>query len=125
MKTIKILIFISLLGTSCSSMFHVIDGYCVSNEYDNNQLFCNPGCDNLFIEYVKSIRWNSKNIIVEQLLSNNKQNWYLIVAKDDSLKCLCNDSLLGPFTVNEMDSVLTLRDIDTLKMKKKIWRTSE
>ena len=110
-----------LIVTSCSSMFHVIDDYCVSNEYNNNQLFCNPGCDNLFIEYVKSIRWDTKKIVVEQLLPDGKQNWYFIVAKDSTLKCNCYDTLLGPFTGQEKDSVLKVKKIDISKMEEKEW----
>lgn len=111
------------LGTSCSSTFHVIDDYCVSNEYDNNQLFCNPGCNNMFVEYVKSIRWNTKNILVEQLLPDNRQNWYLITAKDETLNCNCYDTLYGPFSQGKRDSILAVRGIDTLKMERKVWRT--
>jgi len=123
MKTNKLLIVGLLVMTSCSSMFHVIDDYCVSNEYDNNQLFCNPGCANLFIEYVKSIRWDTKKIVVEQLMPDGKHNWYFILSKDVTLKCNCYDTLLGPLSEHEKDSVLEARQIDISKMEEKKWRS--
>jgi len=124
MKTNKLLIVGLLVMTSCSSMFHIIDDYCVSNEYDNNQFFCNPGYkDSPFVEYVKSIKWDFKTIIVEQQLSNNQHNWYLVMAKSDSLHCYCLDTLLGPFSEHEKDSVLEARQIDISKMEEKKWRS--
>ena len=124
MKINKLLIIGLLVITSCSSMFHVVDDYCVSNEYDNNQLFCNPGYkDSPFVEYVKSIKWNFKTIIVEQQLPNNQHNWFFVMAKSDSLHCYCLDSLLGPFSEQEKDSILVARKIDISKMKDKTWRS--
>lgn len=112
------------LGASCSSMFHVIDNYIVCNEYDNNQLDCNPAYkDSPFVEYVKSVMWNSNTIVVNQQLPNGHHNWFFVIAKCDTLHCHCQDSLLGPFSQEERDSILSVRGIDTLKMERKVWRT--
>ena len=124
MKANSLMIIGLLFTTSCSSMFHIIDDYCVSNEYDNNQLFCNPEYKNSpFVEYVKSIKWDYKTIIVEQQLPNDQHNWFLVVDKNDSLHCYCLDSLFGPFSVQEKDSVLMAREIDISKLKEKEWRS--
>ena len=115
------LILLSMLFnifTSCVSTYKIIDYYMVSNSIDNNQLFCNPSFQHdPVVEYVKSIKWGEKIMIVEQELPNKEKKWFIIIATRDSLMCGCHDTLIGPMTQAEKDSMLNIRCINEKIMK--------
>lgn len=113
----------SLFISSCSSTVHIIDDYCVSHEWEPyNELFCNPGAENdVDIEYVKSIKWNAKYMIIEQQKPDCQGKWYLLIAHGDSLRCCCEDSLIGPFSETELNHQLKQNNISTSTMKVKVF----
>jgi len=81
-------------------------------------LICNPGCNfSVRIDNVKSIRWDKKHLIVEQR-EEGKSNWYLIIAKGEELQC-CRDTLIGPVSRTEMDSLVHNKNLKLWKMKLK------
>ncbi|WKZ76143.1 MAG: hypothetical protein QY303_04440 [Vicingaceae bacterium] len=124
MKTLKNLIYaVALLITSScnNNPFVVTDNYVVysEDEYGNGYyLVCKLGCDHdARIEYVKSIEWSKKYLFVQQEKPNQNSQWYIIKAKGNELLCCGRDSLIGPFTVQEVNEYKSNNKITNLKQK--------
>jgi len=131
MKTSKFFLVMLFLLCSCTGTYRVIDNYIVSyyNAKDPKssdysiELFCNPGCEqDPVVDNVKSISWNKRTMVIEQWQSDENK-WYFVLCAKDSLMCCCRDTLLGPFSEHEKDSVLEARQIDISKMEEKKWRS--
>jgi hypothetical protein len=133
-KTISIIIctiFLAFLFQSCiKSSFEITDNYIVKpigvpiftgDDFGTKgwHLFCNPGCDyDVKIDNIKTVHWNKRHIVIEQQ-ENEKPNWYLIIAHGEELRCCNRDTIIGPVSKVELDSLIKMKNLNVVKMKKK------
>lgn len=83
-------------------------GYCIGCQI--------RGESDKIIENIKSVKWNNKIIVVEQDNTDN-ENWFVIIAKGEALKCGNNDQTYGPLIKSQVDSILKANNTSNLNEK--------
>ena len=106
------IVIICLLASliSCGQrIIKITDYYTIYSEDEfgaGYHLICKLGCNNdAKIENIKSIRWNTKNIIIKKRQSGRYQ-WYRIKARGNELRCCNNDELTGPLNEAEVNLII-------------------
>ena len=121
-EILPILFAFFLIG--CSPIYKITDNYVVHSEDEKSQgyyLTCNPGCDyDVFIGNVKSIYWDKRHIIVEQM-EKTETKWYIVIARGDELACCNRDTTVGPISESKLLLFVKNNHLDLHDMRKKEW----
>ncbi|MCD7962203.1 MAG: hypothetical protein LUF90_01320 [Rikenellaceae bacterium] len=113
------MIFLVLCCNRDYANIHLHDYYYVTvNEYgEGYYLNTNPGYSNSpYIENLKSIQWNNRYIVVEQIKEKGTV-WFVVKSRDEELVA-GNDSIFGPMSLEEKDYYLQTNETGKLNQKK-------
>ncbi len=119
-KKMIILIVVLIMLPCCSdNSIALIDEYRIypQDEFgEGYYLICKLGCKgDPKIENITTVKWNNSFILVK--VKNPLNHWYIIKAKGEVLKCCNNDTLIGPFSKEQMESYLDGEKVGKLKEK--------
>ncbi len=126
MKKAALQIMVLVLLTSCPSanwfrIKHITDDYVVTwgDYYDNGDIGYTLSSDLCFekrIEDIKNVKWSHRTMLVEKN-SKEQLRWYAILAKNNSIELCFGDTLIGPLSHMQVDSLLKANNISNLKEK--------
>lgn len=114
---IAVIVVFSLLGCADSGV-KIIDYYYVY-AYDSqlkaeNVLMCKLSCeDDPIITNVVSVEWNENMLIAETI-----RGYYIIESGRDELCCCCQDTLIGPMDIDDIEQFKELQGFKPKHKKK-------
>lgn len=102
-----LIVFVLFLIQGCHRTITIEDYYTLyppDEFYDSYHLICKlAGKNDPLILNVDYIKWSKTMIVLRQ----SDSNWWVIKAKEETLKCCNNDELIGPLSEKEAKKFLS------------------